>query len=190
MKIAIISDWFSEKMGYAENCLPKALASLGHETHLITSNVQTYFNSPTYKETYEPFIGPEIVMCKSRKLDGYTLHRLPYGQWRGRLRIRGLRQKLIELCPQIVQTFDVTSLTTLEAALSKLSVEYELFLESHLHASVFPPALGRGSLRDKIYWPLYAKTFGGLVSMLTEKCYPISTDADRDCYQILWHWLW
>jgi glycosyltransferase involved in cell wall biosynthesis len=177
MKIAIIADWFSEKMGYAENCLPKALASLGHETHLITSNVQTYFNSPTYKETYEPFIGPGIVACESRKLDGYTLHRLSYGQWRGRLRIRGLRQKLIELCPQIVQTFDVTSLTTLEAALCKLSVGYELFLESHLHASVFPPALGRGSLRDRIYWTLYANTFGRFVSRLTKKCYPISTDA-------------
>ena len=177
MKIAIISDWFSEKMGYAENCLPKALASLGHEVHLITSNAQTYFNSPTYKETYEPFIGPGIVTCESRKLDGYTLHRLPYGQWLGRLRIRGLRQKLNELCPQIVQTFDVTSLTTLEAAMSKLSVGYELFLESHLHASVFPLALGRGSLRDRIYWTLYANTFGRFVSKLTKKCYPISTDA-------------
>jgi glycosyltransferase involved in cell wall biosynthesis len=177
MKIAIISDWFSEKMGYAENCLPKALASLGHEVHLITSNCQTYFNSPTYNETYEPFIGPGIVPCESRNLDGYSLHRLPYGQWRGRLRIRGLRNKLATLCPQIVQTFDVTSLSTLETALSKASVGYKLFLESHTHASVFPPALGNGSLRDSIYWLLYSKTFGKLLSALIEKCYPISPDA-------------
>lgn len=36
MQIAIVSDWFSEKMGYAENFLPKAMASLGHEVHLVT----------------------------------------------------------------------------------------------------------------------------------------------------------
>jgi glycosyltransferase involved in cell wall biosynthesis len=177
MKIAIISDWFSEKMGYAENCLPKALASLGHETHLITTNAQTYFNSTTYKETYEPFIGPGIVSCGSKRLYGYTLHRLPYGKFFGRLRIRGLRQKLIELCPEIVQTFDVISLATLEAALLKFSLGYELFLESHMHASVFPLALGKGSLREKMYWPIYAYTFGRFVDMLTNKCYPISIDA-------------
>jgi hypothetical protein len=60
MRIAIISDWFSEKMGYAENCLPKALASLGHEVHLITSNVQPYFNSPNYRETYDLLSGLEL----------------------------------------------------------------------------------------------------------------------------------
>ena len=54
---------------------------------------------------------------------------------------------------------------------------FKLFLESHLHASVFPPALGKGGLRDRIYWPLYSKTFGAFVNMLTEKCYPISPDA-------------
>jgi glycosyltransferase involved in cell wall biosynthesis len=177
MKIAIISDWFSEKMGYAENCLPKALASLGHEVHLITSNCQTYFNSPIYKETYEPFIGPGIVACESRELDGYILHRLPYGQWRGRLRIQGLRDKLAHLRPEIVQTFDVISLTTLEAAISKPSVGYKLFLESHLHASVFSLALSKGSLRDRIYWLLYSKTFGWLVNIHAEKCYSISPDA-------------
>jgi len=177
MRIAIIADWFAEKMGYAENCLPKAIAALGHEVHLITSNVQPYFNSKNYRETYESFIGPGIVACESRELDGYTLHRLPHSQYRRILRIRGLRQKLLELCPQIVQTFDVTSLTTLEAAMLKSSAGYKLFLESHVHASVFPPALGRGSLRDRIFWPLYANTFGKYVNMLTNKCYPISADA-------------
>lgn len=177
MRIVIISDWFSENMGYAENCLPKAFASLGHEVHLITSNVQIYFNSSNYQEIYEPFIGPAIVACESKKLDGYTLHRLPYGLCLGRLRIQGLRKKLIELCPEIVQTFNVTSLTTLDATFLKLSVGYKLFLGSHVHASVFPHAMGRGNLRDRIFWPIYANTFGSFVSMLITKCYAISGDA-------------
>jgi glycosyltransferase involved in cell wall biosynthesis len=177
MRIAVLADWFSERMGYAENCLPKALASLGHEVHLITSNVQTYFNSPLYKATYEPFIGPGVVTCGCRSLDGYTLHRLPHDQFLGRLHIRGLRQALIEVRPQIVQTFDVTSLTTVEAALYRYWVGYELFLESHMHASVFPPAQGQGGLRSRIHWRLFANTFGRFLGVSARKCYPISADA-------------
>ncbi|MCK4786557.1 MAG: glycosyltransferase family 4 protein, partial [Desulfobacteraceae bacterium] len=177
MRIVIISDWFAEKMGYAENCLPKAIASLGHEVHLITSNVQPYFNSPTYEETYEPFIGPGVVACEVKELDGYTLHRLPYAQWRGRLRIKGLLRRLFAIQPQIVQTFDVLSLTTYEAALAKPFLGFKLFLESHLHASVFHPATRRGGIRERFNWLVYGATKGRLVSSLSEKCYPISIDA-------------
>ena len=61
MKIVILSSWFSERMGYIENCLPKALALLGHEVHVVSSTAQVYFNSPDYKEVYEPFLGKIIV---------------------------------------------------------------------------------------------------------------------------------
>jgi len=170
MRIVFITDWFAEKMGYAENCLPKAMASLGHEVHVITSNVQPYFNSPVYKETYEPFIGPGIVACGVKEIDGYTLHRLPHIMWKGNLRIRGLLAKLRASRPQIVQTFDVLSQTTFEAALGKLLLGYKLFLESHVHASVFPLATGRVGATT-----VDAK--GRVVSLLSEKCYPISADA-------------
>lgn len=175
MKIAIISDWFAEDMGYAENCLPRALAAIGHEVHLVTSDAQPYFNSEIYGATYEPFIGPGIVACGSQQLDGYTLHRLPHAIFHGGLRIQGLRRKLAELRPQIVQTFDVVSLTTLEAALCKISVGYKLFLESHLHASVFDA----GDWKRRVYWSVYSATVGRAVSSLCEKCYPISTDSAR-----------
>jgi glycosyltransferase involved in cell wall biosynthesis len=177
MRIVIISDWFAEKMGYAENCLPKALASLGHEVHLVTSNVQVYFNSATYKEIYEPFIGPGVVSCGVKEFDGYTLHRLPYAQWRGQLYIKGLLRRLFAIQPQIVQTFDVLSLTTYEAALAKPFLGFKLFLESHMHASVFHPATRRGGIRERFNWLVYGATIGHLVSSLSEKCYPISIDA-------------
>src|ERR1700694_3464254 len=116
MRIAIISDWFSEKMGYSENCLPGALSALGHEVHVITSNTQVYFNSETYQDTYEQFLGPPIVACGIKKLDGFTLHRLPLTDFRGEWRIQGLVQKLAGLRPHIVQTFEVQNWTTFEAA--------------------------------------------------------------------------
>lgn len=177
MKIVIIADWFAEKMGYAENCLPKAMASLGHEIHLVSSNVQPYFNSPNYKETYEPFIGPGVVDCEVKEFDGYTLHRLPYTKWRGRLRIKGLTQKLISLRPQIVQTFEILCLTTYEAAFAKPLLGYKLFLESHVHASVFSPAIKWRGIKGRFNWLLRAATQGRFVSSLSEMCYPVSIDA-------------
>jgi glycosyltransferase involved in cell wall biosynthesis len=177
MKIVVVSDWFAEKMGYAENFLPKALASWGAEVHVITSNVQPYFNSPFYKEIYAPYIGPGVVDCSVKQLDGYTLYRLPHGRWRGRLRIRGLLQRVRELKPQIVQTFDTYCPSTYELTLAKPLLGYKLFHESHLHASVFPPITQWPGIRKRAEWLAYAATLGRFVSLMAEKCYPISTDA-------------
>ncbi len=164
-------------MGYAENCLPKSLASLGHEVHVITANVQTYFNSPFYKETYEPFIGPGIVACETKNLNGFTLHRLPFDTCRGRLVIRGLVKAIAYLRPQVVQTFDISSVSTCSAALMKPLLDYKLFLESHIHASVFPLA-NKQRLRSRECVRLIPDfVLGRTVSLISEKCYPISTDA-------------
>ncbi len=177
MRIILISDWFAEKMGYAENCLPKAIAALGHEVHLITSNVQPYFNVPNYAETYAPFIGPGIVACETKPFEGYTLHRLPIAIVRGRLRIQDLIQRIRAIRPDIVQTFDAFSLTTYEAAWAKIWLKYKLFLESHIHASVFAPLLQ--PKRRSWKWRIYPHTVGRWVSTLSEKCYPVSPDAAK-----------
>lgn len=161
-------------MGYAENCLPKALAALGHDVHLVTSNVQPYFNSPGYKETYEPFIGSGVQPCGLEQFDGYTLHRLPYARWRGRLRIEGLLGTLRSLRPAVVQTFDCISPSTIEAAVGSIMMGYKLFLESHVHASVFHPPLSRF---DKS--AIYTKIIGKFTGAASKRCYPISVDAMR-----------
>ncbi|MEW6400636.1 MAG: glycosyltransferase family 4 protein [Chloroflexota bacterium] len=177
MKIVVVTDWFAEKMGYAENFLPKALASLGVEVHVITSNVQPYFSDPFYKEVYEPYIGPGIVECGVRQLDGYTLHRLPHGRWRGRLRISGLLECIRQIKPEIVQTFDTHCLSTYELTLAKPWLGYKLFHESHLHASVFAPMTQGMDIQQRFKWMVYATTLGRIVSLMAEKCYPVSIDA-------------
>jgi glycosyltransferase involved in cell wall biosynthesis len=179
LRIIIISDWYAEKMGYSENCLPKALASLGHEVHVVTSNVQPYFNHPMYKTSYEPFIGPGIVACETKEINGFTLHRLPHDTCRGQLCIRGLLKVLIALDPQIVQTTltpSWESFSIYEAALGKALLGYKLFLESHIHASVIPFATRRPAMWERLRLvPEFV--LGRLVSVLSEKCYPISVDA-------------
>ena len=183
MRVAIISDWFTEKMGYSENFLPKAMATLGVDIHVITSNAQVYFDTPFYRTTYEPFIGPPLVECGVKQLDGYTLHRLPFDRWckrpwKNRLYIPSLFETLAKLQPDIVQTFDVSCPSTHQVAMVRRRLGYQLFLETHVHASVLSNLVlnphrcafwRRFSIRK---WVL-----GRLDSRHSVKCYPISADA-------------
>lgn len=179
MKIVIISDWYSEKMGYSENMLPKALSSLGHEVYLITTNAQVYFNSPCYSQTYEPFLGPGIVDCCMKEIDGYMLHRLPFVRWKMNrlIQIKGLYSRLLEIRPHVVQVLDVSCLSTLQAALISMMFEFKLFGESHIHASVFIANDNRMRLVNTMKWFVYGNTIGRYNNARFEKCYPISSDA-------------
>jgi glycosyltransferase involved in cell wall biosynthesis len=176
MRIVLVSEWFSEKMGYAENFLPKALADLGHEVHLITSNVQPYFNNPDYETTYFPFIGPAIQECGKKDYDGYVIHRLEHRTFRSHLVIKNLLYEIKNVKPQVVQTFDDGGLITYQVAAGQLIYGYKLFLETHRHASAFPPANQFKDNPLSLKWQVYKK-IGHFVSSRIEKCYPISPDA-------------
>ena len=173
MRIVLISDWFAEKMGYAENCLPKAMAALGHDVHLITSDVQPYFHLPLYKETYEPFLGKGIVPCGTKPFEGYTLHRLPHGKTSKFFWIKGLTKQLRTLRPDVVQTFDAFVPSTLACVRASRRVGFRLFLETHLHASVLPPRIAN----RRLAWWFYRRTVGRWINQRTELCYPISEDT-------------
>lgn len=177
MRIALIVDWHSEKMGYSDNFLPKALANLGHEVHLVTTTAQVYFNSPNYRDVFEAFLGPGLVQCEVKKIDGYTLHRLPIHFFRHRIRARGLFKTLRRIQPDIVQCGETTSWMTFEAALAKPLLGYKLFSECHIHASVFPITNSTAGQKSRIYWEIYRKTIGRFIAQLSERCYPISEDA-------------
>jgi len=177
MKIAIISTWFSEKMGYSENFLPKALAQLGHEVHLVSSNTQIYYSSPDYKEIYEPFLGPNIVDCGIKKIDGFILHRLPYYKTKSALPgILGLRKYLEDLKPDIIQTYEVDDINTYESAMAAKKIGCKFFTESHMHASVFKNDNKNFKQRIKSF----LKNFNfqlKIINSITSKCFPISQDA-------------
>jgi len=181
MRVAIISDWFSEKMGYAENCLPKALASAGADVHLISSDAQVYYGSSRYTEVYEPFLGSGLVPCCEKPWDGFTLHRLPHAWWRRRLRIRGLTRLLRKLRPNVVQTLDPLSPTTYQSAILSPLLRFRLFLESHVHASIFPPTLGKIRSFEQQRWKVYRNTVGRWLSIASRACYAISPDCADIC---------
>lgn len=178
MRVAVVSMWFSEGLGYTENCLPRALARQGVEVHVVTSDAQVYFNTPMYQETYEPYLGAAVQPCGSKELDGYVLHRLPHFLWpRHQVGIRGLLRFVHGLQPAVVQTFDAQDLSTQLLAFGRPGLRYKLFHEAHIHKSVFAPAQRTLSLTERLRYGLLIRPLGRLISAASERCYAISVDA-------------
>ena len=178
MKIAVVSIFYSEGMGYSENCLPRALAALGHEVHLITTIFNVYGNEADYVKTYQEFLGPPRVSPGTATVDGYQVHRLDAMVKGGYIVSPGLLRKVREIAPDVVHSLEIASLQTYQLALLRLVRRFALFTETHQHMSVVRPFLKRpGSwLRKAAYrltrtWPTH------LASRAVEKCYAIAPDC-------------
>ncbi len=168
MKIVILSVWFSDRMGYIENCLPKALAKLGHNVHVISSRAQVYYNEPNYDTIYKSFLGDKIQPDGIYRIDGYTLHRLPFGIINNKIFLRKLNAKLKEINPDVVQSFDAFSFLTLQGAFYKLFLKYKFFTANHMVASVFPLYKeGTSTIHHRVIFFFTRTIPGKLVSLVT-----------------------
>jgi glycosyltransferase involved in cell wall biosynthesis len=183
MKIAIISEVFAKNMGYMESMLPKYLAKLGAEVHVITTDLSPYYQTPDFAKTYTEFSKKNQLTPGSVELhDGYTLHALPHQRLLGYMRITGMRKRLAEIRPDIVYSLGAIGWISLESALLKPLLGYKLFTGSHTTASVFPLARRTKTLFDLAYIKnfLTRGISGRFTSFFTEKCY----GATRDCADI------
>src|SRR5687768_11918766 len=179
MRIVILTNWFSEKMGYIENCLPKALAYLGHEVHVVASTAQIYYNDPMYKVSYENFLGKNIVEPCVKPFDGYTLHRLPFRDIRGKIVIRGLHKKLKEIDPDLVQSFDPISFINLQVIWSRLFLGFRFFTANHNAASVFPLYTEKKSVFYRIGFYFSRTLLGRFQNLFISRCYPATVDCEE-----------
>lgn len=166
-------------MGYTSNCLPEAVAKLGHEVHAIAPNVQVYFNSPFYDQTYREFLGDPITKIETKEIGNFTLHRLPHKKFKTEVDIVGLKKLLSKLKPDIVHVFQLNSIITIRAFFYKFLIGYRFFFGNHTVLSVFPldkewPYL---PLSKKIIWSIKHITSGRIISLFAEKCFPATIDA-------------
>jgi glycosyltransferase involved in cell wall biosynthesis len=182
MKIVVITRWYSEKMGYIENCLPRALAELGHEVHVVTSTAQVYFNHPFYEKSYQNYLGDRIQPVGSSDAEGgVRLHRLPFWSAAGHIWLRGLTKKITELQPDIVHTFEHTSPDSVRLALLKKfgTGQFKLFTANHAVYSVLDTARNweKISIFKKGVWHLLQRTPGRFVASQIERCFAVTSDA-------------
>ena len=178
MKIAVVSIFYSEGMGYSENCLPRALAALGHEVHLITTVFNVYGNEADYSRTYQEFLGPPRVAPGTTAVDGYQVHRLEATVRGGYIVSSGLTAKVRELAPDVVHSLEIASLQTYQVAALRLFRRFALFCETHQHMSVMRPFLKQpGSLLRKAGYRITRTWPTHLASRAVEKCYAIAPDC-------------
>lgn len=179
MKIAVVTGFYSEGMGYTENCLSKSLASLGHEVHVVTSNYNVYGTSPEYDATYKTFLGPADQGVRSFNVDGYFVHRLQSSLIGGYVWIKGLATKIRTIAPDIVHCTEVASLQSFLLAAIKPLATFKYFAETHQHLSVVKPYLkaSNGFWFKKTSYRLTRTIPTFLASLAVEKCYAIAPDC-------------
>jgi glycosyltransferase involved in cell wall biosynthesis len=178
MKIAVVSAFYSEGMGYVENCLPRALAALGHEVHVIASTYNVYGNSPDYVATYQSFLGPADQGVRSFAVDGYTVHRLASRLIQGYVWMQGLAEQVRRLSPQVVHCTEIGSLQCFALAAVRPFLGFKLFTETHQHLSVVKPHLLRdGAWLKKMAYGLTRTLPTRLASAAVERCYAIAPDC-------------
>lgn len=180
MRVVLISEAFSRRMGYLENTLPPLLARNGADVHVLTAGLPPYYFAPDFEETFAGFNDfDELRPGTEEVLEGYTLHVLPYRRSLGYVRLCGLAEKLRQLQPDIVQTTTAIGWVPLDLLLYKLRLRFKLFTGSHTAASNFPLAQQRLP-----WWHLemlrcrLLRTFpGALASLAAEKCYAVTSDC-------------
>ena len=179
MRVVFLSETFSPKMGYIQNTLPKYLARLGAEVHVVTADLPPYYQLPDYSETYSNFHGDALQAGTVERTDGFTVHVIGHRRTLGYVRMSGLFAKLRELRPAILQSIPAIGWIALDAALMKPVLGYKLFTGCHTTASVFP--LAGQSLpvwnRRRLECLLTRTMPGRLVSAMTEFCYSATADC-------------
>lgn len=179
MVIVYITKWYSEKMGYIENCLPFSVAKLGHEVHILTSTAQVYYDTDFYEKSYKDYLGEPILSRGKNIVSNVTIHRLPFTVIKSQIVIKGLLSALSSIKPDVVHVFEHNSLDTYRVAFAKIFLRYKLFTANHSVMSVFPIGLNwdKKSFFAKLKWNFFTKLPGMFVSIVTTKCFAVTEDA-------------
>lgn len=185
MKIVQLVESHTEKMGYSDVCLPKALSSLGHDMYVVTTTGNSYFSTPEYDDVFKDFLNEKNERGE-KKLDDYTIHRLdslktPFGIY-----IKNLYKTIKKIKPDIVQAGELISLSTLQCAVLSIFLPFKFTVECHIHKSVFNVSPLEVNLIKKIKKFLKKNLYHIQVlitSIMMQKCYPISKDSYNICNQ-------
>ena len=181
MKIIQLVDFHSENMGYSDVCLPKSFTKLGHKTVVITSTSNVYFNSKNYDNIFKNFHKKQYQ--GTYEADGYKLIRLKQINTPLGIYLVGLFKTLKNIKPDIVQCGELNSLTTFQAAVYNIILNFKLTVECHIHKSVFE-IKKKHKFKTKIKKNLkniISYFFLKIISFKIIRCYPISKDSYDIC---------
>jgi glycosyltransferase involved in cell wall biosynthesis len=134
-----------------------------------------------HKQTYQDFTLDSEALTPGaiERLDGFTLHVLGHRKVLGYVRMVGLKGKLREIRPDIVQTEAAIGWLPLDAARLKMQLGYKLFTGCHYTASGFPLASRQHHLWDPERLRVIMLRFlpGLAISQFVSKCYAATVDC-------------
>jgi glycosyltransferase involved in cell wall biosynthesis len=180
LRVVLLAETFAKRMGYLESSLPKYMARLGIETHVVTMDLPPYYWIGDFSKTYGGFDdSAELLPGVVERYDGYTLHVLAHEKLAGYMRMIGLREKLKSIGPDIVQTMSPIGWIPLEASFYKLALGYKLFTACHTTASIFPLATRKSYWwnRERLRCVLLRTLPGRFTSFFAEKSYGATVDC-------------
>lgn len=180
MRVALLTEAFSRRMGYLENSLPKYLTRLGVETHVVTMDLAPYYyQSGRSSEIFGRFLDKDVLTPgTSEQVNGFSLHVLAHERKLGLMRMIGLSEILQRLQPDVVQTTSPVGWLTLDAAIAGLSQPFKLFTGCHSTVSTFGL-----DANTPLFDPRRIKAIclrglpGRLISYRTERCYAVTEDC-------------
>ncbi len=185
MKIVQLVESHTEKMGYSDVCLPKALNILGHDISVVTTTNNSYFNTLEYNDVFKDFL-TETNEEGVKKLEHYTIYRLNYLKTPFGIYIKNLYKTIKNIKPDIVQAGELISLSTLQCAILSIFLPFKFTVECHIHKSVFNVRTSEINFikrTKKFLKNNYMRIQVLVISILMQKCYPISEDSYDICNQ-------
>lgn len=181
--LAIVSETFARGMGYVNNILPKYLARLGHDVHVVTSDLLPYHQLGSAETLYgKEFVALNRPRLGTERFEGYTLHTLPYSTSAGYPRLQGLIGELGRLAPDLVCSFVSAGWIALDCAYAARRHDFALVVGSHTGATSFPLARHPQSWYSKarLKGLLLRQLPGMFVSAASDHC----VTPTRDCAEI------
>lgn len=174
MRVVLLSEGFTEQMGYSDTLLGKTLAELGVDVHVVTSD-QYLVEYRDFKSLYNNFLGASKP-AETRQAFGMTIHTLPSRRYVGRegVYLQGLRALLRNLRPDVVQAMKPNSQCTWQVRAAQRELGYAFFLEEHTHWSVFKL---HPQWKKQAYKLLYGKLIGPWLSRGMHKDYCLGSDC-------------
>jgi glycosyltransferase involved in cell wall biosynthesis len=171
-------------MGYLGTVLPKYLARLGLEVHVLATDLSAYHNLDEHKAGAPSFLGAQTLPAGTvSKADGYTVHILRHGRMHGHVYMKGLHRKLREIAPDIVYSILAIGWIPLQAVYAKVTGGFELFCGSHTSAMMFPLARDPSPKRARLLNAYITRWIPGrIVSLMSHGCYC----PTEDCGEVAW----
>lgn len=131
MRIVHLCNYFQPKLGYQEYFLSNEHSKMGHEVTVVTS--ERYFPFPDYDNTVFPVLGKRIGDAGEFDYDGFKVIKLNIAfEFSKRVWLRGLKNVLRRIKPDIVICHGIGNFNALRAARLKTRLGFKLVVDDHM----------------------------------------------------------